>query len=277
MTVFDNIRKAQYSFGAGDGMTSGEIELRRLTEGFRIRYKRALNNRLRYDHKSFQEQNESFCRDDVKGMLKEIKSNYPKLKLIHFTGNSLEVNGIFQRKVGKTDLFRIKDADAGYCLDFEIVEIKDFKNDYKIAHVKFIIQTNINKQGDGFKCTKFVKECSDIFFNSAFLYLEGTVIGDNQYKVRETRHGKNWREEFVKLKNYQNQKHETLPRLLGFYLRTGWILNGECRNNGSTIMLQSPLAKKMLWEKDPEEFKNKYAYFKDYENEIKKRTRSQKI
>lgn len=272
MTNFRSIKKAQIAFGGGDYQSSGEYELRKLTEGFRIKHAEVSGNRLRYDYKSLQEQDESFCRDEVKGILKILKSKYPQLKLIHFNGYSLEVVGTFKTKVVKTDLFRIQDEE-GYCLDFEIIEIKDFKNDYKIAHVKFITQANINKQGHGFKCTKFVKECSDIFFKSAFLYLEGTVIGDNQYKVRETRHGKNWREKFVKLKNYQNQKHETLPRLLGFYLRTGWVLNGECRNNGSRIMLQSPLAKKMLWEHSSEEFKDKYKYFKDYENEVKEQTR----
>lgn len=266
----DSIQKALKAMGGGYGLSSGEGELRNFTEGFRIKYKESLVSRLQYDPKSFQQLNLRTCGEELDQFVEFMNHEYPEFCLYEAAGFNLDQVGQFQRNLTRTQIYRIMDPE-GFCFDFEIVRVRESNNDFKFAHVKFIVQPDKTKQGNGYRCKQFVQKCTDILFNSAFSHIEGTVIGNNQYGVRKTRNGNNWRTDFVDLKNYWNEQYENVPRLLGFYLRTGWVLQEKAITPEPKIMFLSEFAKDILWEESPETFKEKYKFYKYYENEIEER------
>ena len=266
----NSIQKALTAIGGGYGRSTGEDELRNFTEGFRIKHKETLVSRLRYDPKSFQELNLRSCGKDLKQLIEFMNRNFPEFCLYQTTGFNCDQLGQFQRNLSHTIVYRIMDPE-GFCFDFEIVKVSEGNNDFRFAHVKFIVQPNLKKQGHGYRCKIFIQKCADILFNSAFSHIEGTVIENNQYKVRDTRNGENWRNEYLELKNYQNQEYENVSRLLGFYLRTGWILQENAFGPEPKIMFLSEFAKNNLWEEDQDAFKEKYKFYKYYENEIEEK------
>ena len=266
----NSIQRALTAIGGGYGRSTGQDELRNFTEGFRIKHRESLVSRLQYDPKSFQQLNERTCGKDMKQLVEFMNHEYPEFCLYEAAGFNLDQVGQFQRNLTRTKIYRLMDRQ-GFCFDFEIVKVSEGNNDFRFAHVKFIVQPNLKKQGQGYRCKIFIQKCADILFNSAFMHILGTVIGENQYKVRETRNSNNWRTDFVDLKNYWNEQYENVPRLLGFYLRTGWVLQEKAITPEPKIMFLSEFAKDILWEESPETFKEKYKFYKYYENEIEER------
>ena len=57
-------------------------------------------------------------------------------------------------------------------------------------------------------------------------------------------------------------------RLLALYLRSGWVIAGQTKEDDEEIMFLSPAAIKMMFDEMPEQAPENFKYFKDYEKII---------
>lgn len=215
--------------------------------------------RLDYAMEDFKEQTLRSYRKEILNILKLIKQYQHELKLYHVKGCQYRIIDGERVIEEEPDIYRLKGPD-GYCLDLEISDAETENGINKVAHVKFIIQPTVSKQGSGFRMHKHVMECANVLFKDNFFYLYGWASGINQFGVRNTRYGDNWREHLVTIKDHNGNTSPLMNRLLCLYLRYGWILTGEKKEGDHLIMFLSPEAKKMLKRELPEEAEEKFKY-----------------
>jgi hypothetical protein len=220
--------------------------------------------RLEYEMDDFQEETFKRYHEEMLRTLELIEQYQPQLKLFHVKADVYRTIKGQEKKVGKTDIWRLKAPD-GYSIDYEICEDKNKKGLNKIAHVKFVIQPQAAKQGSGQRMLRHVNECSEVLFKSGVFYLHGWARRMNQYDVKTSRHGKNWREKLIQIKDSSGQLSEPMIRLLALYLRSGWVLAGQTKEDDEEIMFLSPSAIKMMFDEMPEQAAENFKYFKGYE------------
>jgi|UPI000378E791 hypothetical protein len=223
--------------------------------------------RLEYEMDDFQEETFNRYHEEMLRTLELIKQYQPHLKLFHVKADVYRTIKGQEKQIGKTDIWRLKAPD-GYSIDYEICEDENETGLKKIAHVKFVIQPQAAKQGSGQRMQRHVNECSEVLFKSGVFYLHGWARRMNQYEVRTSRHGKNWREELIQIKDSSGQLSEPMIRLLALYLRSGWVLAGQTKEDDEEIMYLSPSAIKMMFDEMPEQAAENFKYFKDYEKVI---------
>ncbi|MDB4651476.1 hypothetical protein OAG06_00485 [Verrucomicrobia bacterium] len=223
--------------------------------------------RLEYEMDDFQEETFKRYHEEMLSTLELIKQYQPHLKLFHVKADVYRTIKGQEKKVGKTDIWRLKAPD-GYSIDYEISE--DEAGTEKIAHVKFVIQPQVAKQGNGQRMQRHVKECSQVLFKGGVFYLYGWARRMNQHSVASSRHGDNWREELIQIKDNSGQLSEPMIRLLALYLRSGWVLAGQTKEDDEEIMFLSPSAIKMMFDEMPEQAAENFKYFKGYEKILSK-------
>ena len=220
--------------------------------------------RLEYEMGHFQEETFKRYHEEMLRTLELIKQYQPHLKLFHVKADVYRTIKGQEKIVDQTDIWRLKAPD-GYSIDYEICEDENEKGLNKIAHVKFVIQPQVGKQGSGQRMLRHVKECSEVLFKSGVFYLHGWARRMNQYDVKTSRHGKNWREKLIQIKDSSGQLSEPMIRLLALYLRSGWVLAGQTKEDDEEIMYLSPSAIKMMFDEMPEQAAENFKYFKGYE------------
>ncbi|MDA7559492.1 hypothetical protein N8683_01190 [bacterium] len=225
--------------------------------------------RLEYKMDDFQEETFKRYHEEMLRTLELIKQYQPQLKLFHVKADVYRTIKGQEKKVGKTDIWRLKAPD-GYSIDYEICEDKNETRLNKIAHVKFVIQPQVGKQGSGQRMQRHVKECSEVLFKNGVFYLYGWARRLNQYEVASSRHGENWREKLIQIKDSSGQLSEPMIRLLALYLRSGWVLAGQTKEDDEEIMYLSPAATKMMFDEMPEQAAENFKYFKGYEKILSK-------
>jgi hypothetical protein len=215
--------------------------------------------RLDYCMEEFEEQTLRSYRKEILNILKLIKQYQHELKLYHVKGCQYRVVDGERVIEEEPDIYRLKAKD-GYSFDFEISDAETEYGINKVAHVKFIIQPQVSKQGSGYRMQRHVKECANVLFKDNYFYLYGWASGINQFAVRNTRYGDNWREHLVTIKDNMGNTSPPMNRLLCLYLRYGWILAGEKKDGDHLIMFLSPAAKTMLKRELPAEAEEKFKY-----------------
>ena len=223
--------------------------------------------RLEYKIDDFQEETFKRYHEEVLSTLELIKQYQSHLKLFHVKADVYRTIKGREKIVDQTDIWRLKAPD-GYSMDYELCENETGLN--KIAHVKFVIQPQAAKQGSGQRMLRHVKECSEVLFKGGVFYLYGWARRLNQHAVASSRHGENWREELIQIKDNKGELSEPMIRLLALYLRSGWVLAGQTKEDDEEIMFLSPAAIKMMFDEMPEQAAENFKYFKDYEKIISK-------
>ena len=226
--------------------------------------------RLDYAMEDFKEQTLRSYRKEILNVLHLIKQHELELRLYHVQGCQYRLVDGERVIEEEPDIYRLKGPD-GYCMDFEISDAETEHGINKVAHVKFIIQPEVSKQGSGFRMHKHVMECTNILFKDNYFYLYGWASGINQFDVRRTRYGANWREHLVTIKDKKGNTSPPMNRLLCLYLRYGWILTGEKKDGDHLIMFLSPVAKTMLKRELPAEAEEKFKYARKHKQKRTKR------
>ena len=199
--------------------------------------------------------------------LELIKQCQPHLRLFHVKADVYRRIKGQVKLVDQTDIWRLKAPD-GYSIDYELCANENGLD--KIAHVKFVIQPQVTKQGSGQSMQRHVNECAEVLFKNDVFYLHGWARRMNQNEVRTSRHGENWREELTQIKDNNGELSEPMIRLLALYLRSGWVLAGQTKEDDEEIMYLSPSAIKMMFDEMPEQAAENFKYFNDYEKVISK-------
>ena len=221
--------------------------------------------RLEYKMDDFQEETFKRYHEEMLSTLELIKQCQPHLRLFHVKADVYRCIKGQIKIIGKTDIWRLKAPD-GYSIDYEICENEAGTD--KIAHVKFVIQPQVGKQGSGQRMQRHVNECAEVLFKGGVFYLHGWARRINQHSVASSRHGKNWREELIQIKDSSGQLSEPMIRLLALYLRSGWVLAGQTKEDDEEIMFLSTSAIKMMFDEMPEQAAENFKYFKYYEKVI---------
>lgn len=221
------------------------------------------NKKLDYDYDNMER---TFPQDAIP-MLKRISANQPHLELFYTTGESYwEFKGD-RHDVEEVGIYRLKAPD-GYCFDYELGEMDDtYGGQFKTAHVKFVMQRDTKKQGNGPRMQRHVIECSSLLFAEGVSYVWGFCARMNQFDVRNTRHGKNWRAARIRIKDAHGQMSGSIIRLLAFYLRNGWIEIGN-KENDKLIAYLSPNAIRYLVAKGGNKTLEQFKYSRNYEKII---------
>ena len=224
--------------------------------------------RLHYDYENMTLNTKDCCRAEVKQTLDVIADRQPQLQLYHTKGETYwEFKGK-KEDVKQVDIYRLQAPD-GYCFDYEhdLMENEDGVK-HKTAHVKFIVQKDENKQGNGIRMQRHVHECTDVLFKEGFTFVWGLAARMNQFEVRHTRHGENWRSKRVRIRDAHGVLSTKMIRLLACYLRSGWILLGKQKENDEQIAYFSPKGIEFMVEKCGNESLEQYRYSKKYEEII---------
>lgn len=223
------------------------------------------NIQLDYDYHNMELNHRKSYRAEVKGTLDLIEQRQPHLKLYHTKG---EIYWSFKGKknhINTVDIYRFEAPD-GYCLDFEFDEMASEEGETtQAAHVKFIMQRDTNKQGNSFRMFRHVEECSDVLFNIGITYFFGCPMRINQFPVRGSRHGENWRGEKCRIKDAQGNLSSEITRLLATYLRQGWIKLGEQKAGEELIGYFSPKGIRYMVSKLGNEILDQFTYSRSYE------------
>ena len=221
-----------------------------------------------YRMEDFQEETPLRYHQEVFNTQKLIQQRQPHLKLFHVKGQEFKiVRGakINQRTV---DVYRIQAPD-GYAFDYQLAEDEDqFGIKYTIAHVKFILQPDPEKQGSGLRMNRHISECADVLFNDGVYCFWGWARRMNQHPVRPSRHGNNWRSTYVRIKDAGGKPSPEMIRLLALYLRGGWILAGHQKEKDEQIVFCSPKAIQTMFARLGNDAANAFKYSKDYEKII---------
>ena len=225
--------------------------------------------RLEYEMDDFQEETFNRYHEEMLSTLELIKQYQPHLKLFHVKADVYRTIKGQEKMVGKTDIWRLSAPD-GYSMDYEICEDKNKKGLNKIAHVKFVIQPQAAKQGSGQRMQRHVNECSQVLFKNGVFYLYGWARRLNQHAVASSRHGENWREKLIQIKDNNGELSAPMIRLLALYLRSGWVLAGQTKEDDEEIMFLSSSAIKMMFDEMPEQAAENFKYFKGYEKILSK-------
>ena len=223
------------------------------------------NIQLDYDYHNMELNHQKSYRAEVKGTLDLIEQRQPHLQLYHTKG---DIYWSFKGKknhINTVDIYRLEAPD-GYCFDFEYDEMTSEDGETtQAAHVKFIMQRDTDKQGNGTRMHRHVVECTDILFNQGVNLVWGMASGINQFEVKESRHGKNWRDESVRIKDAFGKISHRMIRLLACYLRQGWVLLGEKKEGAEQIAYMSPTAIKLMVDKLGNQALDEFKYAKNYE------------
>ena len=112
---------------------------------------------------------------------------------------------------------------------------------------------------------RHVEECVDVLFDHDIVYLWGWAASSNQFKVRETRNGENWRGELCQITDADGELSPVMIRLLATYLRQGWIMMNEQKEGQELIAYMSPKGIDYMVKKWGNEILEEFKYAKNYE------------
>ena len=223
---------------------------------------------LKYDYSNMTLNTKRSYRAELKDTLDVIEDRQPHLKLYHTKGELFWKYKTERHHLKEIDIYRLEAPD-GYAMDFEhdIMTNEDGEK-HNAIHVKFIMQSDVKQQGNGMRMQRHVTECSDVLFTQGATLLWGMASRLNQFSVRETRHGENWRAAKVKLKDAHGNLSKSMIRLLACYLRQNWVLLGEQKEGEELIAYLSPEAINKMVNKLGNEALEEFKYCKQYENII---------
>jgi len=226
------------------------------------------NKRLDYDYHNMNRYDLKSYRAEMKTTLEAISEKEVNLEMFHVKGESFyEYKGKKEERT-ECDIYRLQAPD-GYCLDYELDQTTNAdEEEIQAAHVKFIMQLDTEKQGNGARMNRHVEECADVLFGTGLVYLWGLAARMNQFDVRETRHGDNWREETCRIRDAHGNDSPRMIRLLAMYLRYNWILFDYQKNDDELIAYFSPKGMEFMVEKCGNDSLEQYKYSKDYEKII---------
>lgn len=169
------------------------------------------------------------CPSELKATLDLIHERQPRLKLYQSPGQSYWSFKGKKHDIEECNILRLEAPD-GYCFDYEYDEFDNADGEHtKTAHVKFIMQRDVNRQGYPSRLNRHVLECTDVLFELGISFVWGLAASSNQFDVKATRHGRNWRGRVVRIKDAHGELSPRINRLLAMYLRQGWIPLGEQR------------------------------------------------
>ena len=222
--------------------------------------------KLDYSFDNMELMREKKYRAEAKPFMDSIKQRHPHLKLYHSKGEQFWEFKNKKHDVKHVDIWRIAAPD-GYCFDYELDEM--FPEDdepHTAVHVKFIMQRDTNLQGNGVRMHRHVLESTDILFSQGISLCWGKAARINQFDVRNTRHGDNWRSSKVRIRDAHGNLSDKMIRLLATYLRNGWILFGD-NNDGEKLIafLSRPAIEKMIAKIGEEETHKEFKFYRSYE------------
>lgn len=224
--------------------------------------------RLEYDYDNMVPMTAQLHRDEAKHTLEVIAERQSHLELYYCTGKTFwEFKGE-KHDIKSANIYRLQAPD-GYQFDYEPDEYTTEDGEIMpIAHVKFILQRDHAKQGNGVRLGRHVKECVDVLFETGMMFVWGKVSPDNQFSVKETNNGKNWREKLTRIRDAHGKLSNKISRLEAIYLKQGWIHFGQNQEREQLIAYLSPKGIKYVVEKHGKEILEEFKYSKKYEKII---------
>jgi hypothetical protein len=105
-------------------------------------------------------------------------------------------------------------------------------------------------------------------FETGMMFVWGKVSPDNQFSVKETNNGENWREKLTRIRDAHGKLSNKMPRLEAIYLKQGWIHFGQNQEREQLIAYLSPKGIKYVVEKHGKEILEEFKYSKTYEKII---------
>jgi len=221
--------------------------------------------KLDYEYDNMDLQHPKSNHESLKPLLDSISEKQPHLKLYRTVGKTFWEYKEEKHDVQEAEIIRLEAPD-GYCMDWEPDEqTNDDGEKIQTLHVKFIMQRDTNKQGNSFRMFRHVEECSDVLFNIGITYFFGCPMRINQFPVRGSRHGENWRGEKCRIKDAQGNLSSEITRLLATYLRQGWIKLGEQKASEELIGYFSPKGIRYMVSKLGNEILDQFTYSRSYE------------
>ena len=229
------------------------------------------NIQLSYDFDGFEVYHKRYYHEDCKIWLDTIENIDMPVQISSIT-TSYKTADIDGRKTTKNiRIWRFKDIETNLNLDFELYDkTKEEDNDAtefnNVAHVKFIWAEPQYQQGY-FITVKSLNRFAKILFNTGTDYLEGWAARINHLPVKY-RNRKEWRDKKVLMKdNKRKLSKNNGIALLAFWLRCGWIITGN-KKNDSLISFVSPKMYYKCLEEDNNMWGDSFKYARNLPYEI---------
>jgi hypothetical protein len=225
----------------------------------------AKDKKLDYEYDNMDLQHPKSYHESLKPLLDTISEKQPHLKLYRTVGKTFWEYKDEKNDIKDCEILRLEAPD-GYVMDWEPdIQTNVDRKRIKVCHIKFIMQRDTKKQGNSFRMARHVDHCADVLFNQGVVYLWGWAARMNQWNVRKTRHGENWRKEMCQITDYNGELSPATIRLLAMYLRHGWMRLHEQKEGEELIAYMSPEGIEFMVEKMGNESLEEFKYAKNYE------------
>jgi len=222
---------------------------------------------LDYDFDNMEIYHQRKYHEDCKSWLDSIDKYELDIQVESCIGKTSYHDGDFKWQADEGRVWRFRDMETKYAMDFSTAE-KDLSKEEqgyingKMVHIKFLWALPEDQRGYYFM-NKSLRRFAKILFDDGYDYMEGWCSRMNQLPVRQGRY-KNWRAAKVRIKD-RNRKLSNNDgiRLLAMYLRAGFIIVGE-KKDDNMIAYMSPLLYKYITKDDPDALQDELKYARNF-------------
>jgi len=186
------------------------------------------NRTLVYDEDSFEQYHLRYYHEDIKPWLDYIEKHQLPLELYKTDGKTRWHDGNFNWTSKDCKLYRLKDTETKYMVDFELYDDEIGPEDNFIegvtCHIKYIWAKKEDQKGY-FVLTKTVERVAKLLFNQGILQMNGWCFPMNDKEVRTK---DNWRNKMVYGRARDGTKSDVKQtKLFWLYMYQGWVVVGE--------------------------------------------------
>ena len=226
---------------------------------------------LSYDFEGFDIYHKRYYHEDCKIWLDLIESLEMPIQISSINTN-YKICDNSGRKINKdVKIWRFTDTETFLNIDFEVYDKAKDNNEDDIVfnntvHVKFIWAEPKHQQGY-FITVKSLKRFSKILFDTGTDYLEGWAARINHLPVKYKKRDE-WRNKKVLMKDSnRNLSKNNGIALLAFWLRCGWIITGN-KKDDSLISYVSPNMYYKGLKEDKDMWSDSFKYARNLPYEI---------
>ena len=238
-----------------------------------VRHEESLENaNLSYDFDNMEKYHKRKYHEDCKGWLDNIEELELPLQIESCIGKTRYHDGDFNWQTDEGRVWRFRDMETKYNMDFSTGEKELSKEEQgyingKMVHIKFLWALPEDQQGY-YYMNKSLRRFAKVLFKDGYDYMEGWCSRMNQLPVRQGRY-KNWRAAKVRMKDREHRvlsKNDGI-RLLAMYLRAGFIIVGE-KKDDNMIAYISPLLYKYMTKDNPDALLDELKYARNFSYEV---------
>ena len=186
------------------------------------------NRTLEYDEDSFERYHLRYYHENIKPWLDFIEEHKLPLELYHTDGKTRWHDGNYNWTSKACKLYRLKDVETEYMVDFELYDDEVGTEENSIegvtCHIKYIWAKKEDQKGY-FILTKTVERVARLLFNQGVMQMNGWCFPMNEKEV----HTKdNWRNKMVYGRARDGTRSDIKQtKLFWLYMYQGWAVVGE--------------------------------------------------